>query len=345
MTVSPLPIEWHPGLPIFASERYLRLLGDEFGWLGGFSSGDPEPVCILPFAIIKAGPFRLARFTVETIALGTGLTDEQERPFLSSAVGYFRSLNVDLIVPATFNSLFRVHPAGANAAPYCNLVVDLTRTEDTLWKAVHSKHRNVIRNAMKQGVVVKQGVRHLRQAYELTRASFLRSARSPWERARVRARLSYTHFEELAKALGANVQVFVAEQEGVAQCAAVIPWSEHSAYYMHGGAADRPVTGASNLLQWEMMKAFRGLGVARYNFFGVRASPPKGSKAEGLRMFKERFGGTLTTGYMWKFPLSRTKYALYQLAARIRSGGDVVDQERRRLTGDADLSEGARALP
>jgi hypothetical protein len=49
-------------------------------------------------------------------------------------------------------------------------------------------------------------------------------------------------------------------------------------------------------------------------------------------MFKERFGGTLVQGYLWKFGYRPVKYFLYNLAARWRRGGDIVDQERHKLT-------------
>jgi lipid II:glycine glycyltransferase (peptidoglycan interpeptide bridge formation enzyme) len=142
--------------------------------------------------------------------------------------------------------------------------------------------------------------------------------------------MDYVEFSRLVHALGEYVQVLVADHQGVAQSAAVIPYSAHCAYYMHGGTIAKPVSGASNLLQWEAIRLFRNLGVGRYNFYGVRMAPAKGSKAEGIRMFKERFGGAVVPVFMWKVPLARGKYMLYKLAAALRNGGDVVDQELRR---------------
>ena len=327
--VTRIDVAWEPHLPIFASERYMRLLGEEYGWLAGVG-GDGQYVCILPFVVVEKAMFRLVRFPSETIPLGPALAEETERAFLNGAIDCLRALNVDVIVPATFSSLFRTYPDDAIAAPYGNLVVDLTQSEELLWSRVHNKHRNVIRNATKHGVTIKIGVEHLETAFELTFASFMRSARSVVERRRVTSRMDYRDFQRLVDSLGEYVQVLVADLGGAAQCAAVIPYSAHSAYYMHGGSIAKPLTGASNLLQWEAMRHFKSLGVARYNFFGVRLEPEQGSKAEGIRKFKERFGGELATGFMWKMPFRQYEYALYEIAARIRNGGDVVDQELRR---------------
>ena len=329
MKVVRIPIEWDRHLPIFASERYLQLLGNEYGWIGGIDNSG-NLACLLPFVVLSKALFRLVRFPVETILLSSSVDAEQEKMFLNGAMEHIRALNVDLIVPATFNSLFRTYPDGALAAPYGNLVVDLAKSEEQLWQGVHRKHRSVIRNAIREGVTIRSGIEHLDTAYNLTLASFLRSATGFIGRSRIRARLSHREFCRVANGLGEYAHVLIAEHQGVAQCAAVIPFSDHSAYYMHGGSVAKPVLGASNLLQWEAMRRFREMGVRRYNFFGARIDPPKGSKAEGIRKFKERFGGDFVSGFMWKCSFRRGKYALYELAAWARNGGDVVDQERKR---------------
>ena len=50
-------------------------------------------------------------------------------------------------------------------------------------------------------------------------------------------------------------------------------------------------------------------------------------------MFKERFGGRLVQGYMWKFALQPIKYGVYSLAVRLLRGGDIVDKEQHKLSG------------
>jgi lipid II:glycine glycyltransferase (peptidoglycan interpeptide bridge formation enzyme) len=88
-----------------------------------------------------------------------------------------------------------------------------------------------------------------------------------------------------------------------------------------------------NLLQWEAIKRFRNLGVKRYDFVGVRINPEEGSKQEGLMTFKQRFGGYLAKGFMWKYSLSPLKYAVYSQAVKYLRGGDIVDAERHKLPG------------
>ncbi len=330
MKAEPIPIEWNPDLPIFASEPFLKTMGDDHGWIGGLDDVG-QIHCVLPYAVIRKAFFRLIRFPVQTLFVNGELGLEEERAFLNSAVEHLRSTRADAIIPATFNTLFRTYPDGAIVAPYGSYILDLRRSEDELWRRVHQKHRNVIRNARKRGVKILSGLEHLETAFGLVRESFRRSTSGSLAKLRVESRMDYRPFRQQVLSLGEHVKVMVAQHEGTVQACAVIPFSKHSAYYMHGGRIPNPVTGAMNLLQWEAILQFRELGVRQFDFFGTRISPERGSKAEGIAKFKERFGGQLVRGYMWKLPFHPLKYALYALAARIRSSGDVVDQELHKL--------------
>lgn len=314
-------INWSTGLPIYASESYLRLMGNEYGWVGGTDEAG-ELRCILPYIIIRKAMFRMVRFVVETIPLGGRLDLEEEKSFLNSSVDYFRSIGADMIIPATTNTIFRTYPDGAVAAPYGSFIMDLSLPEETRWGNMHSKHRNVVRNAAKKGVEIRSGMEYLDTAHELIRDTLKRSE-LPF--------IGYEAFKRFVLGLGENVKIFVADLQGTAQGCAVIPYSGYGAYYLYGGSIPSPLSGAMNLLQWEAIRALQNLGVRRYDFVGVRINPEKDSKQEGLMKFKERFGGRLVPGYMWKYPIRPLKYAVYCQAVRRLRGGDIVDQECHKL--------------
>ncbi len=321
MHVKEIEINWTPDLSVYASENFLKAVGDEYGWLGGYGESE-ELCCILPYTVVCKSVVRMVRFRVETIVVGEKLEINEEREFLSGVVDYFRSVKTDMIIPATTNTIFRTYPAGAVVAPYGSFIIDLTQPEDVLWNNLHSKHRNVIRNATKKGVEIREGVEYLDLAHGIIRDTLLRS------------KLSFISREELRRfieSLQGSAKVFVAFHEGLPQGCAVIPYSQYSAYYLYGGTIASPLTGATNLLQWEAIKTFHSLGVRRYDFVGVRINPERGSKQEGLAMFKQRFGGKLVQGFMWKYPLNPVKSAIYSLGVRLLRGGDIVDIEKHKM--------------
>ena len=133
ITATPIPIDWHPGLSIYASEPFLKTVGDDYGWLGGMS-GSGKLRCVLPYTVVHKPFFRMVRFRVETIPLGEDLAIEEEKSFLDSVVAHFRAAGADLILPATTNTIFRYFPTDAVIAPYGTYILDLTQTEDYLWR-------------------------------------------------------------------------------------------------------------------------------------------------------------------------------------------------------------------
>jgi hypothetical protein len=321
MRATPVEIDWHPGLSIYASEPFLRTVGDDYGWIGGIDDSG-KLRCVLPYTVVRKAILRMVRFRVQTIPLGGELGVSDEKLFLNSAAEYLRSTGADMIIPPSTNTIFRAYPDGAVAAPYGTYIIDLSQSEETLWANLSSSHRRKVRLATKSGVQIRSGLDHVETAYRLVRDTFRRSA--------LRF-MSYDGFKRMVLGLGENVKVFIAEYQGAVQGCAVIPFSSHSAYYVYGGSILEPVTGATNLLHWEVIRLFRDLGVKHYDFVGVRINPEKGSKQEGLMKFKERFGGQLVQGYMWKYAFHPWRYFLYRIAAKVRSGGDIVDNEHHKL--------------
>lgn len=321
MRAAPVEIIWHPDLPIFSSENFLRSVSDEYGWLGG-AENSGKLRCILPYTIIRKGIFRMVRFRTETIFLDQQLDIQDEKSFLNSVVDYFRLIGADLIIPATTNTIFRTYPDGADAAPYGSYIIDLSQPEDVLWRNVAKISRQNISTAIKSGVTIRAGAEYTDTSYALVKETFKRS-KLPF--------MSHEAFKRYVAGLGEYGRVMVAEYQGTVQSSTVYAFSNHSAYAVYGGNLAETHQGTMKLLQWEAIRLFQKLGVRRFDFVGTRIDPEKGSKQEALDSFKRRFGAVLKQGYIWKYSIHPLKYRLYHLAAYLRSGGDIVDAEKHKL--------------
>jgi hypothetical protein len=322
MKIQPIEIKWHPGLPIFAKESFLKAVSDEYGWLGGFvESGELR--CILPYTIVRKAIFQMIRFRVETIPMVEVFDVSEEKSFLNGTIEYFRSNGADAVIPATTNTIFRTYPDGADAAPYGSYVIDLSQPEEVLWKNIDRIMRQNIKSATRAGIVIRDATsEEFDGAYQLIKDTFKRSKLPFMDRRSFQRFLSGV--EEYGKLL-------VADQNGLAQSFCAFAYSDYCAYAVYAGNAIDQPQGANKLLYWEAIRLFKSLGVRVYDFVGARINPEKGSKQEALGLFKKRFGATLKQGYMWKHSLRPLKYRLYNLAARVRSGGDIVDTERHKL--------------
>lgn len=334
MRVAPVQINWHPGLPIFAAEPFLKAVEDDYGWIGGIEESG-QIRCILPYTVIQKLGFCFIRFRFDTVPLVGDLAESDEKSFLAGVVEHFRHKGADLIIPATNTSLFGTYPKGAVAAPYGTFIRDLGDAEDVLWSAMHADCRQNVRKAIKAGIQVKSGREYLDVAYHLIADTLRRSG--------AKSR-NYDEFRKILLSLGDNVKIFIAEQGGVVQACMVSPFSLHSAYDWYSGTVAKPLRGAMHLLLWQAMLEFRVLGVKQFNFAGVRINPERGSKQEGIWNFKMRFGGREKQGYMWKYSFHPLKFAAYSLAVRLLRGGDIVDLERHKLEAMESRLDGSREV-
>lgn len=316
-----MEIAWHPGLSIFAFEPFLKAVGDEYGWLGGFDNAG-NLRCVLPYTIIRKAIFSMVRFRVETMPMVEDFSVEEEKAFLNSAVEYFRSTGADMIMPATTNTIFRTYPDGAIVAPYGSYVIDLREPEDNLWRNVRKTYRQNISRAQNDGVCIRNGIEeNLDVAYTLVRDTFKRS-KLPF--------MSHNEFKHYVLSIADNCKIIVAYYQAIAQSTTVYAYSNHCAYAVYGGSIEDIHQGAMKLIDWEAIRLFKEVGVQQFDFVGARINPEKGSKQESINDYKRRFGAALKQGYIWKYSFRPLKFKLYNLASQVRSGGDIVDAEHHK---------------
>jgi hypothetical protein len=321
LSAAPVDIRWHSGVPIYASEAFLKSEGGRFGWIGG-TNEQGELRCVLPYSIIQKPGLRMVRFRTATIPWTEAFELEEEKSFLGSVVEYFRSSGADMIIPSGNTAIFRTFPDGAAAAPYGTFINNLEQPEETLKSEVRKTFRQNIRKAAAAGVQIKSGMQYLDTSYELVAATLKRSGVGF---------KTHSEFTRRVHGLGEHVRIFVAEHDGIVQGCMLSPFSNHTAYNCYAGSRPEPVLGAMHLLHWEAMREFRAMGVKRFDFQGVRISPEKGSKQEGIMNYKRGFGGNFVQGYLWKYPLRPLKSIAYAVAVRIMMAGDIVDQEQHKL--------------
>ncbi|GHT69689.1 hypothetical protein FACS1894110_19650 [Spirochaetia bacterium] len=306
-------------LPAIALPQYLTALNavSDYGYF-------VSERYVLPFIIRK-------RLIFQWIEFITGVLNckntEDERVFLNEMVKVIKSNHVDFLTCRN-TPLFMAYPLGALYCKFGTYRIDLEKPEQELFANLHSKHRNVIRKAEKDGINISNSIENFSVCISLIQETFRRQGK---------IYPSVDYFERL-KALGENVEFWLAADNGEVQGSAVFLWSKgHSCYYMHGGSSNHPHTGAMNYLQWQAILSMKKRGVHYFDFVGARIDPPKDSKLEGIQRFKERFGSTLEEGYLFKYVINKFKYNLYinllSLMYVIKGEqykGDIIDQEIKR---------------
>lgn len=309
-------------LPVFATKEFLSSKSEDYGWF-------VDENFLLPFYVDKKLFFKYIVFPSETIYLNNSLSTDDEKRFLNEVIKDIKKSlpYIDFVVQQPTNVVFNTFPDKAIYCEFGSYQIDLTQDEDVLFANLHSKHRNVVRKAIKDGVTITNGKEFKDDAFKLVQDTMLRQG--------MNAPLKDI-FDIEANKLGDNLEFYVAIQDEKVQGSAIIYWNQNGAYYVHGGSIENPYGGSLNLMHWEIIKDMKSRGVKLYDFVGARIEPKKGTKLEGIQRFKSRFGATMKTGYLWKYPIKPLKYKLFELLKKINAKiknrsyvGDIIDQERR----------------
>ena len=304
-------------LPILAREEYLKTKSDRYGW---FVDGD----YVLPFFLDRKLFFTRMVFTEGLIDTSPHSSLEREKEFLDQVVRYVKSRDVcDFIYKAQSNVIFNVCPEGSQCVPWGTYLVDLTLSGDALLSSFDGKHRNVIKKAQKDGVVIETTT-DIAQVYENIKATLDRQKSIHYP--------SLSYLQKLRSNLPNNSLFFRALKDGELQGTAIVIFDEKKGFYMYGGSAEKPYSGSLNLLQFEAMKYLQDRGAREYDLVGARIKVEPGSKYEGIQRFKSRFGARLVQGYAFRTVVHPVKFRAFNAltALYLRSRGydyqDPIDQ-------------------
>jgi hypothetical protein len=318
-------------LPVFATEAFLSAKSREYGW---FSSPD----FALPFFIDRRLCFSRLVFTTETIPLNPGATVEAETEFLDTVTTLCRrekKISVDIIATAQANSVFRAVPRGSEYLPWGSYIVDLCQSEAAVFARFHPKHRNKIRIAESQGVIVSTtSDTHL--VHDVLRQTMTRQKMIFYP--------SVSYLDALKRNLKQHVAFYVAKQRDELQGAAVVVHNHLGGFYYYGGSIPHPATGSLNFMQFEIMKALQRKNVPVYDLMGARIDTGGDEKLEGIQHFKSRFASGMRQGYRFRSILHPVRHRLFLCTARgyfiLRGShytGDVIDEAKRVRSKDVSV--------
>lgn len=319
--INALNKEYRSQVSIFGTSRFLSSKSDRYGWF-------IDESFILPYYISKKLFFRYIIFPSQTIYLKSGTTIDDERRFLNDVIYMIKNdlKYVDFILQSPTNVVFKIYPNNSIFCLFGTYIIDLLQDENNIFKQIHQKHRNVIKKAQNDGVIVVNGKQYRNEVLNIINQTMLRQKMAPFKSA------AMNEF----KCLNENIEYYVSIYNNIVQGGAMIYWDKYCAYYMYGGSIEKPHGGSLNLMHWQIIKDMKKRGVEKYDFVGARIHPLKDSKISTIQRFKARFGGNMKTGYLWKYPIKPFKYKmfniikiLYSLFRLKKAFKDVIDQESR----------------
>lgn len=220
----------------------------------------------------------------------------------------FKFVFYDLAFSRFANKTLLEHEGFSEIYEYQANIVDLRQSEEDIFKGIHSKHRNKIRRAEREGVHFFEGkdIADVERYYTLSQATYQRTRGKNVEK---------SVFIEAYQALheSGNIRFFFVEHDREVQSAAAIIMSSKRAVYWKGATKSKEITGSSNFLHWEIMKLLKREDVSLYDLSGAPTNYEKDSKIEGVIHFKHRFGGVISKYYGGECVFCSWKSILFDL--------------------------------
>lgn len=182
-----------------------------------------------------------------------------------------------------YKNLFRNN--GFRYEEHLNIVVDLSRSEEDLWKEVVTKRRNQIRRAEKEGCSVEQqtSIDALRTCYTILQEVYGRT-KVPLP--------DFSHFESLRvhSDARAGLRVFTVVWEGrIIGCMLCLAYGHWLFDYYAGAFSAYYKKYPNDLLPWAVFNWAKKNGFTYFDFGGAG----KPGIPYGVRDYKKQFGGEL----------------------------------------------------
>jgi len=210
--------------------------------------------------------------------------------------------------------------------PLSTIHIDLTGDDDAILARMKQKWRYNIRLAERKGVTVRAGT-----SADLPAIQALMDATGSRDGFGVHNLAYHAAATELFAPPG-EMTWLLAEHEGRLLAAIAVFALGKLAWYMWGASSDEDRNLMPNhAVQWAAMRWARARGCTAYDLWGipdeVGANPDAYQEPEswgqgglwGVYRFKQGFGGRVVRyAGAWDMRLSRTSYALYRLALRVR---------------------------
>lgn len=181
------------------------------------------------------------------------------------------------------------------------------KTEDDIFQGFHSKHRNMVRTAIKRGAKIKIGSRD-------DLVAFQKIMEETGERDDFIIR-KLDYFQKIYDTLGEkHIKLLMAYNEDKPIAGALIAIYGNKAWYMYAASSNEGRDLLPNyLLQWELIKILLDMKIEIYDFRGIGGA----HENEGLYRFKSRFGGEFIEFFELYKHFSKIRYVLYVKSERL----------------------------
>ncbi len=288
-------------------------------------NSDGTLVGILVAAIQKEHSGIAGIVSSRSIIWGGPLVDANHPQAFALILNAYETLIKSKVIYTQFRNLWKLSAEessilvskGYAYEDHLNILVDLTKTEDQLWKELHSKRRNEIRKAIKEGVTVREikTEEEVSAAYNILKEVY-DNARLPL--------YSKAFFLSAWKILSktGNIKVFGAFSETKLVGTMIVLCYGNCIYDWYAGSLRSYYhKNPNDLIPWEVFKWGKANDFTQFDFGGAG----KPDKKYGVRDYKIKFGGEIVNPGRFEkihqkklFAFAKFGFGIWQKLKKIR---------------------------
>jgi hypothetical protein len=295
---------------VYFTEEYVKLYENEAEKAACFVYKDGDCVMLFPF-LSRAFVFQGRTFKDFETAYGYGgpVCNNEDDAFLTRALAAFKdNCNAHGYVAG----FVRFHPLLQNQKHFDSIgrllperktvAINLDQPMDDVWKnEIHSKNRNVIRKAEKEGCrfVVDEKYEHL--------ADFIRLYDSTMDKLSADTFYYFDdkYYKNLAKGIPDSFLGCVEDADGEIISAAIFMYSgTYGHYHLSGSDKSRLNLSPNNFMLWDAAQELQRRGVKQFHLGGGSTSDEDNS----LFLFKRRFSKDTCQFYIGKLVFDEEAY-------------------------------------
>jgi lipid II:glycine glycyltransferase (peptidoglycan interpeptide bridge formation enzyme) len=284
----------HPKGTIFQTPEMFDVLAatknNEPGLVAAVDS-DGRPVGLMVYTIQEESGGLLGRLSARSIVRGGPLALDDNKEIIQSLINHYNKHVKPKAIYTQYRNfwdqekeieLFKKN--GFKYEEHLNILVNLEKSEDELWKDVHSKRRNEIRRARKEGTTARELTTHeeLETSYRILNDVYTRAKLPLHDKTMFDAATKILHPKGMIRFFGAiNGGKIIGTIVVLCYKQRVFDWYAGS-YREHYNKYP------NDLLPWEVFLWGKKNGYTLFDFGGAG----KPGVPYGVRDYKKKFGGT-----------------------------------------------------
>jgi lipid II:glycine glycyltransferase (peptidoglycan interpeptide bridge formation enzyme) len=309
----------HPHGTIFQTPEYYEIHQGVKGFLpfviALFDSTD-SMVGVMLVIIHQVYGGLLGTLTSRAVIAGGPLVKNDDPELASAILQAFVANRQVRVVYSQFRNLFELGAmksafsnAGAVYEDHLNILIDLTQTEEELWKGVKSRKRNNIRQAQRKGLTVRRIVSEAEAAesFAILTEVYKRAKLPLADRQLFMNAFRLMHDNGMLRIYGTFCD------EKLAGSMFVLAYNGRFYDWYAGSFRKYYSFNPNDILPWEIFRIAQAEGIPLFDFGGAG----KPGVPYGVRDYKIQFGGKLVDFGRYELPHNKLVFGMMKVAFRL----------------------------